>query len=118
MKRLSDHIAALVTAEINALEIPGALKDQLEWEILPIALSAPGGGLGVTWLIGIGVPVPGTGDWEFPFRVLSDPHGKSEVRELVKSMYAVAQAAADTAQLKARAAGNGHRMSRGGLELP
>lgn len=99
MKRLSVLISQAVEEAIGALEVPQAVRDGIEWEIMPIGLWGPAG-TAVAWLVGIGVKVPATGDWEFPFGQLGDPHDRDEIRTLVRVIYAKAQADADESQKK------------------
>lgn len=121
MIRLLDYIAEAVREAIDGLDVLKAVKDGLQWEAVPILTkiqTVEGPGLGVGWFLGVGVRVPATGDWEFPFLPLGDAHDKEEIRTSVMRLYATAQASADAEQLRAASAGNGHRKSAGGLDLP
>lgn len=118
MNRLSVLVSKMVEEAVSELEVPQAVRDGIEWEVMPVAVRMAAGITVVTWLIGIGVKIPGTGDWEFPFGQLSDPHSGDEIRLLVRAMYARAQAEADEGQKRATAPLNGHGNTPGGLIIP
>lgn len=114
MKRVSHALGELVTAAIDDLKVARAVKDGIEWEVIPY-VNQDGS---ISWLVGIGVKVPATGDWHIPFGVVGDPHDKPLVEATVTALYNSAQGLADEDQRKALAEGNGHKKTKGGLILP
>lgn len=106
--------AALVEQAISGLDALGTDKDSVEWEVMPFV--APDSS--VRWLVGIGLPVPVTGDTEMPFAVLDDPHDREGVARVVRALYAKAAGDAALKASRARAGSNGHNESPGGLVLP
>lgn len=115
MRRLSDIVAGAVTGAISALEIPQADREAVEWEVTP-AISPLEGSIG--WFVGVGLPVPVTGDSVMPFAPVSDPHDAAEIGRLVRALYQAAAAQAAEATERATRTANGHRKSPGGLIVP
>lgn len=114
MKRLSDIIAGSVREAVGALEVLATDKDAIEWEVIPFL----GADSSVNWLIGIGLPVPASGDSVMPFALLSDPHDPGEVSRVVRTLHEAAAGQVLDATARARRSANGHRESPGGLLLP
>lgn len=113
-KRLSEIVAARVEQAISGLEVIASDKDDVEWEVIPfVALDST-----VRWLVGIGLPVPVSGDTVMLFTLLSDPHDKDEVTRIVRAMYAAAVSEAAEATARATSASGGHGRTPGGLLLP
>lgn len=111
MRRLSDIVAESVIMAIAALEIPEADRKVIEWEAAP-AISSTDGSIG--WFLGIGLPVPVTGDSVMPFTPVGDPHDAEEISRKVRALY---QLAAGQAAHATELAVNGVRQS-GGLIVP
>jgi hypothetical protein len=122
LRRLSDIVAEYVRQGIEALGDEGQ-RDDLEWEVLPGA-DAQGG---IAWLVGIGLPVPGTQDYQMPFAPVPDPHNADDIARLVRVLYGLVSGgdiadAAESLYGGLKQAGSpgpaAHRTSPGGLIVP
>jgi hypothetical protein len=105
VKRLADLVEARIEQALADTEMPAADREALEWESA-VAVGMDGT---VHWVVGLSLPVPGTGNWEMPFAVLDDPHDPQAIKDLCRALYdkAVSLVAAATP-----------RLSAGGLIVP
>lgn len=124
MKRLTEIVLGHIEAAIEGLEIPDAVKDQLEFDVINfLTTSQPGlitGGppqLSVGWMIGLGLPTR-AGDWVMPFLPLEDPHDQHEIGRLVVTLLGTVQSEVAQADLQMASALNGGRITPGGLHIP
>lgn len=124
MKRLTEIVLGHIEDAIEGLEIPQAVKDQLEFDVINfLTTSQPGliaGGppqLSVGWMIGLGLPTK-SGDWVMPFLPLEDPHDQHEIGRLVVTLLGTVQSEVAQADLQVTAALNGGRITSGGLHIP
>jgi hypothetical protein len=119
MKRLADRVAEVVTGTLEDLEIPGLVRDSIEWEVAPFMKMDPSTrGPVMAYMIGVGLPVPATGDSVMPFLPLDDAHDNDEIRRITQALFTGAQEETAKLQQKAVAAANGSKQSPGGLHLP
>lgn len=114
--RISDILAARISAAIEALPVLSVTREQIDWEIAP-ALLPRGSGMVLAYMVAVSLPVPGSAedDKVLYMAPLDDPDSAQEtVSFLVEGLYLKAQQEVDQrhAQL------NGHRESPGGLVLP
>jgi hypothetical protein len=114
MRRLSEHVGEMMVKAIGELPVLEAARDQIEWEI--VTFVDQGGTVG--WLIGIGVPVPGGGDYIMPFTPLKDPHDQEQISMFVRLLYTSATQKVDEQIARNAAGSNGGKTSPGGLALP
>lgn len=114
MKRLSDGITDRVKKAIRELEILEVERQAIEWEVMPFVTEDSS----VGWLIGIGLPVPATGDTIMPFTPLNDVHSQAEISRIVRALYEGTAIQVDQETGKITAASNGHGESPGGLIIP
>ena len=121
--RMSDMVARYVEAAIQGLDVPEAVKRQVEYEVMPmLALRQPKTPFSppeqeLTFLIGIGLPTM-TGDHHIQLHPLDDPHDQAEVQALVGQLFTLAQKMVEESDSKIRAVSNGHKKTEGGLILP
>lgn len=122
--RLTDLVVRHIEAAIEDLNIPQAVKDQLEYEVVNfLTTSQPGlitGGppqFTVGWLVGLGLPTK-SGDWVMPFLPLEDPHDQHEIGRLVVTLLGIVQSEVAQADLQINSALNGSRITPGGLHIP
>lgn len=116
MKRLADIVAMYVQEAIAGLPILEVERDKAEWEVIPFVNVLDGGTVG--WLVGIGLPVPETGDSIMPFASVGDPHSRDEVTRVVTALYQAAASQVLDVSGHVRARANGHGKSPGGLIVP
>lgn len=122
--RLTDIVARYIESAIEVLDLPQAVKDQVEYEILTYLTPAQSGlitggppSLTVGWMIGIGLPTK-AGDHLMPFLPLDDPHSMHEIHTVVESLLGQVQQEVAQADLQVNSVLNGHRATPGGLVLP
>ena len=120
--RLTDLVVRHIEAVIEELDIPQAVKDQVEYEVINFLTPTQSGlagppSLAVAWMAGVGLPTQ-SGDHLMPFAPLEDPHDQAEIRRLVQGLFAQAQHEVAEADLELRKSLNGHRTSPGGLAIP
>ena len=119
-RRVADVVEERVKAAIEALEIPQAAKDSIEWEITP-ALFQKGREMTLAYMVAVCLPVPGSVEDDYVLRMkpLEDAHSpQAAVTALVADLYGLCGKAADEIRAQINALSNGHRMSPGGLHLP
>ena len=58
-RRISDAIESCINRAVEALEIPQAVKESIEWEISP-ALIPTGREMALAYMVAISLPVPGS----------------------------------------------------------
>jgi hypothetical protein len=116
MKRLADIVAMYVQEAVAGLPVLEAEREVIEWEVLPFVNMLDGGT--VSWVVGIGLPVPETGDSIMPFAPVGDPHSKDEVARVVGALHQAAAKQVSAISGKVRATANGHGKSPGGLIVP
>jgi hypothetical protein len=100
-RRISDAIENCVNRAVEALEIPQAVKESIEWEIAPALI--PTGSLGaremkLAYMVAISIPVSGSADEDYALQMkpLRDPYaGQAVVTALVTELYGLCQQAAD-----------------------
>jgi hypothetical protein len=114
MKRVSEIASALVVKAIEGLEVLAVEREKIEWEV-SLFVGIDGN---ARWIVGIGLPVPLTGDTEMPFGMISDPHDGNEIARVVAALYAKALQDVSEAAKRVAAASNGHQKSSGGLIVP
>lgn len=119
-RRISDAIESCINRAVEALEIPQAVKESIEWEISP-ALIPTGRELSLAYMVAICLPVPGSveDDYVLQMKPLRDPHAdQAAVTALVADLYGLCEKAADEIRARLNALSNGHKKSAGGLCLP
>lgn len=112
--RVSTLIAERIKTAVEELQAPQMIKDRLEWEIVPGLKPTPDGGMSLIFMVGLGLPVPGTEDRIMPFAMLEDDK-QGEVTRIVRSLYDRAQGELDAA---AGIPAGQSRKSAGGLLIP
>jgi hypothetical protein len=119
-RRISDAIESCINRAVEALEIPQAVKESIEWEISP-ALIPTGREMALAYMVAISIPVPGSveEDYVLQMKPLRDPHAdQAAVTALVEELYGLCEKAADEIRAQMNALSNGHKKSPGGLYLP
>jgi hypothetical protein len=120
---MTDIVVHHVEAAIEGLDVPGEVRQQIEYEVLPFLAPEPPSSpfaqpqLSLKFIIGVGLPTL-AGDHHIPLHPLDDPHDPAEITRLVQQLFETAQAMVAEADGKIRAAANGHKASPGGLIIP
>jgi hypothetical protein len=114
--RISDSIIPRVEEAISGLEVLQAVRDAIGYEVTP-ALIARQGGLVLSYMIAVSLPVPGPeGHHVLYMQPLEDPHAPQEVvSQVIRELYRQAQAEADGIRVRHAIPGNGHKLTPGGL---
>jgi hypothetical protein len=116
-RRISDAIENCINRAIEALEIPQAVKESIEWEVSP-ALIPVGREMSLAYMVAISIPVPGSveEDYVLQMKPLRDPHAdQGVVTALVEELYGLCEQAADEIRAQLNALSNGHKKTPGGL---
>lgn len=119
-RRTSDRLALRITDAIAALQIPQAIKDQIEWDVFPALVNR--GGPVLAFMVAISLPVPGSVDDDHILYMapLDDPNARqADVNTLIAGLYEKTQEEVDAMRIQLARASNGHpKTSPGGLALP
>lgn len=116
-RRISDAIESCINRAVEALEIPQAVKESIEWEIAP-ALIPAGREMALAYMVAVSLPVPGSveEDYVLNMKPLRDPHAdQAAVTALVTDLYVLCEQQADAIRAQMNALSNGHKKSPGGL---
>lgn len=93
-QRVSDGVAEMVKRAIGGLPVLQTIKDEIDWEVIPALQQAPDGSAVLVFMIGIGLPIPGTGDRNMPFAAIDDDR-EELVALVVRQLYGRVQADLD-----------------------
>jgi hypothetical protein len=95
--RVSDGIIVMIRTAIDGLDILRAIKDRIEWEVIPTLKHDSGGYANLVFMVGIGLPVPGTTDRIMPFYLVEDDTPE-QITRVVRMLYASVQEDLDKLQ--------------------
>lgn len=116
-RRVSDELIERIAQAIEELDILEVIKEKIRWEVVRILNLRPGGrDTDLAYMIGLGLPIPGTEDYTMSFLPLQDD-AYAEVSRLVRSLYDRAQQEVDAMHQARSTAMNGHK-TQAGLIVP